>query len=168
MSIDAHRAAAPAAIPFALLTVSDTRTLDTDKSGLTAAELLTQGGMVVTARRIVRDEPDAIRAAVLELLATPARALYLTGGTGIAPRDRTPDTVAPLLERELPGFGEIFRHLSFLEIGTAAILSRALCGLRQGKVVFVTPGSTGAVRLAVTRLVLPEVGHILAEAGKTT
>jgi molybdenum cofactor biosynthesis protein B len=90
----------------------------------------------------------------------------LTGGTGIAPRDRTPDTVEPMLERVLPGFGELFRMLSFEQIGSATILSRALCGLRGGKVVFVTPGSTKAVELALTRIILPEVGHILGEAGK--
>jgi molybdenum cofactor biosynthesis protein B len=131
-----------------------------------ALQLIEAAGHLVVARDIVRDEPEAIRAAVEQMLAGDARAVYLTGGTGIAPRDRTPDTVEPMLERVLPGFGELFRMLSFEQIGSATILSRALCGLRGGKVVFVTPGSTKAVELALTRIILPEVGHILGEAGK--
>jgi molybdenum cofactor biosynthesis protein B len=95
------------------------------------------------------------------------RALIVTGGTGVAPRDVTPDSVEPLLERSVPGFGELFRALSFQEIGSAALLSRALAGLARGRVVFVLPGSRGAVRLALERLILPELGHLAAEAVKT-
>ena len=95
------------------------------------------------------------------------RAVILTGGTGVAPRDVTPDTVEPLLDRILPGFGELFRLLSYEDIGSAALLSRALAGLAQGRVVFVIPGSRGAVRLAMEKLILPELGHLTAEAVKT-
>ena len=95
------------------------------------------------------------------------RALILTGGTGVAPRDVTPDTVEPLLERVIPGFGELFRALSYEEIGSAALLSRTLAGLTAGRVVFVIPGSRGAVRLAMEKLILPELGHLTAEAVKT-
>jgi molybdenum cofactor biosynthesis protein B len=93
--------------------------------------------------------------------------VIFTGGTGVAPRDVTPDTIAPLLEREVPGFGELFRLLSYQDIGSAAILSRAVAGLRQGRVVFVIPGSRGAVGLAMEKLILPELGHLAAEAVKT-
>jgi molybdenum cofactor biosynthesis protein B len=95
------------------------------------------------------------------------RAVILTGGTGVAPRDVTPDAVEPLLDRVVPGFGELFRALSYADIGSAALLSRALAGLASGRVVFVLPGSRGAVKLAMEQLVLPEIGHLAAEAVKT-
>jgi len=95
------------------------------------------------------------------------RAVVFTGGTGVAPRDVTPDVIAPRLEREVPGFGELFRQLSYADIGSAAILSRALAGIAQGRIVFVLPGSRGAVRLAMEKLILPEIGHLAAEAVKT-
>ena len=166
--LGAHRAAAATAVPTAVLTVSDTRTLETDTGGALAAELLAGAGHPVAWRRIVRDEPDEIRAAVAGALADDGvRALVVTGGTGVAPRDVTPESVEPLLERIVPGFGELFRALSFAEIGSAALLSRALAGLARGRVVFVVPGSRGAGRLALDRLVLPEIGHLAAEAVKT-
>ena len=152
----------------AILTVSDTRTLETDKGGALAAELLTGAGHPVPWRRVVRDEPGEIMAAVEAALLDPGvRALVVTGGTGVAPRDVTPESVEPLLQRSIPGFGELFRALSYQEIGSAALLSRALAGIARGRVVFVLPGSSGAVRLALTRLVLPELGHLAAEAVKT-
>ncbi len=166
--LTAHRRAAAAVVPTAVLTVSDTRTLETDTGGLLAAELLGAAGHPVPWRRIVRDEPAEISAAVSGALADPAvRAVVVTGGTGVAPRDVTPESVEPLLERVVPGFGELFRSLSFAEIGSAALLSRALAGLARGRVVFVVPGSRGAVRLALERLILPELGHLAAEAVKT-
>lgn len=163
-----HRQAAPDDVPTAVVTVSDTRTLETDTGGLLVEELLRAAGQTVTGRRIVKDEPAAIRDALLAALADPAsRAVVFTGGTGIAPRDVTPDTVEPLLERVIPGFGELFRMLSYADIGSAALLSRALAGLVGGKVVFVIPGSRGAVRLALEKLILPELGHLAGEARKT-
>jgi molybdenum cofactor biosynthesis protein B len=148
--------------------VSDTRTLETDTGGALVAELLQGAGHPVVARSLVRDEPLAIADAVRGALAREdARAVILTGGTGVAPRDVTPDAVEPLLERVVPGFGELFRVLSYQEIGAAALLSRALCGIARGRVVFVLPGSRGAVRLGLEKLILPELGHLAAEAVKT-
>lgn len=163
-----HRQAAPEDVPTAIVTVSDTRTLDSDTGGQLVEELLRSAGQTVSGRRIVKDEPEAIRTALLTALADPgSRAVVFTGGTGIAPRDVTPDTVEPLLERVIPGFGELFRMLSYEDIGSAALLSRALAGLSGGKVVFVIPGSRGAVRLALEKLILPELGHLAGEARKT-
>ena len=163
-----HRRDAPARVPTAVLTVSDTRTLETDSGGALVAELLAGAGHPVASRAIVRDEPEEIRRGLETALAAPdVRAVVLTGGTGVAPRDVTPETVEPLLERVIPGFGELFRMLSYEEIGSAALLSRALAGLRGGRVVFVLPGSRGAIRLALEKLILPELGHLAGEALKT-
>jgi len=147
-----HRKSAVAEVPTAVITVSDTRTLDTDTGGARVVELLGAGGHPVVVREIVKND---------------VRAVILTGGTGVAPRDVTPDTVEPLLDRVVPGFGELFRALSYEEIGSAALLSRALAGLVSGRVVFVLPGSRGAVELAMQKLILPELGHLAAEAVKT-
>jgi molybdenum cofactor biosynthesis protein B len=150
------------------VTVSDTRTLETDTGGALAAELLEGAGHPVVERCVVADEPGEIAAAFHRLLSRDdVRALVFTGGTGVAPRDVTPDTLEPLLDRVVPGFGELFRALSFQEIGSAALLSRALGGLARGRVVVVLPGSRGAVALAMERLVLPELGHLAGEAVKT-
>jgi len=162
-----HRSEAAAAVPTRVVTVSDTRTLETDAGGALVAELLAGAGHPLAGREVVPDEPEAIAEALRRALADgEVGAVILTGGTGVAPRDLTPEAVAPLLEREVPGFGELFRMLSFEEIGSAALLSRALAGLAEGRPVFVLPGSRGAVRLALTRLVLPELGHLAAEARK--
>ncbi|MCR9097636.1 MAG: molybdenum cofactor biosynthesis protein MoaB [bacterium] len=163
-----HRTAAPEKVPTAIVTVSDTRTLDTDTGGALVETLLGEAGQPVAGRQIVKDEPDAIAAALEAALADEAcRAVIFTGGTGVAPRDVTPDTIEPHLERIVPGFGELFRMLSYEDIGSAAILSRALAGLKGGKVVFVIPGSRGAVRLAMEKLIVPELGHLAGEAVKT-
>jgi molybdenum cofactor biosynthesis protein B len=163
-----HRRAAPERARVWIVTVSDTRTLETDTGGALAAELLAGAGHEVVSREIVKDDAPAIAAALRAGLAREGvDAVLLTGGTGIAPRDVTPDAVEPLLERVVPGFGELFRALSYQEIGSAAILSRALAGLARGRVVVALPGSRGAVRLALEKLVLPELGHLLAEARKT-
>ncbi len=163
-----HRKSAPVAIPTAVITVSDTRTLETDTGGARVAELLEGSGHPVALREIVPDEPDQIASALRRNLAREdVRAVIFTGGTGVAPRDVTPDAVEPLLDRVVPGFGELFRMLSYEDIGSAALLSRALAGLSAGRAVFVLPGSRGAVQLAMEKLVLPELGHLVAEAGKT-
>ena len=167
-NVQAHREAALTRVPCAVLTVSDTRDLETDASGALAVELLTGAGHPVVLRELVSDEPAEIAAAVRRALGHPeVRAVVLTGGTGVAPRDVTPETVGPLLDRVIPGFGELFRALSYQEIGSAALLSRALAGLAGGRVVFALPGSRGAVRLALEKLVLPELGHLVGEARKT-
>ena len=163
-----HRRAAEVAVPCWLITVSDTRTAETDTGGLLLAELLEAAGHPVVGREIVRDEPTAIAAATEAALGRgDVRALLLTGGTGVAPRDVTPDAVEPLLERVVPGFGELFRFLSYEDIGSAALLSRALAGIARGKAVWVLPGSRGAIRLALEKLILPEIGHVASEAVKT-
>ena len=163
-----HRKSAPARVPTAVVTVSDTRTLDTDTGGARVAELLGAAGHPVVVREIAKDEPAEISALLSALLTRDdVAAVILTGGTGVAPRDVTPEAVEPLLDRVVPGFGELFRALSYDQIGSAALLSRALAGLASGRVVFVLPGSRGAVELAMEKLVLPELGHLAGEAVKT-
>ncbi len=163
-----HRKDAAQAVSVVVITVSDTRTLETDTGGALAQELLEKAGHRVVSRSIVADEGQAISAALEGALTREkVQAVVLTGGTGVAPRDVTPESVQPLLEREIPGFGELFRQLSYEEIGSAALLSRGLAGVERGRGVFVIPGSRGAVRLAFERLILAELGHLVAEAVKT-
>ncbi len=160
-----HRAEAPASVRCAVITVSDTRTMATDRSGQAIVALLEQAGHAVADRHIIPDEPVQIRA-LLEQYARRADvdAVLLTGGTGLGSRDQTVETVSALLTRPLPGFGELFRMLSYQEIGAAAMLSRAVGGLMGRVVVLAMPGSEGAVRLAMERLILPELGHLVREA----
>lgn len=166
MSVSVHRSSAPSAVPCFVLTVSDTRTLDTDKSGAAIVELLSLAGHTVTDRRIVKDDAQAVSDAVRARLGGPARAIITTGGTGIAVRDTTYEAVSALFEKRLDGFGELFRQLSYAEIGAAAMLSRACAGVAKGRAIFVLPGSEAAVRLAMERLILPELGHIAGELTK--
>ena len=161
-----HHAAAPRTVTVAVVTLSDSRSPADDRTGDTIVALLEAAGHSVAGRELVREDPPAIRAALEAALAGPAQAVILNGGTGIAPRDSTPDIVAPLLECELPGFGELFRQLSFREIGAAAMLSRALAGVARGKLLFALPGSKAACRLALERLILPELGHLVGELRK--
>lgn len=155
-----HRRAGPASVACAVVTVSDTREPSTDRSGAFILRALRRAGHPVLDYRILKDDPPRI-VTHLRALARGGRVrcVLLTGGTGIAPRDGTCEAVAALLEKRLDGFGEIFRALSFRDIGPAAMLSRAVAGTYRGMVVFSIPGSEGAVRLAMTRLILPEVGH---------
>lgn len=168
MSVEQHKAHAPHHLKVAVITVSDTRTMGSDESGALLAELLAKHGHTVTARVVVRDDRAAIGEAVRAALASEAHAVVLNGGTGVSPRDVTIETVEPLLDKVLPGFGELFRALSFAEVGSAAMLSRALAGIARGKPVVALPGSPEAVRLAMERLVLPELGHLAGEAVKGT
>jgi molybdenum cofactor biosynthesis protein B len=162
-----HRRAAPRRVPALVVTVSDTRDAATDTGGALVVELLEAAGHPVVRRELVKDDAAAIRAAVERACSDPAvAAVVLTGGTGVAPRDVTPEAVTPLLERVVPGFGELFRALSYQEIGSAALLSRAFAGVRAGRPVFALPGSRGAIRLAMERLVLPELGHLAGEGSK--
>ena len=147
-----------------MLTVSDTRTEATDSGGALLVELLEAADHPVPWRRIVPDDVEAIRTALDEALGLEeVRAVVLTGGTGVAPRDVTPEAVEPLLERRMPGFGEIFRQLSYQEIGSAALLSRAFAGVCRGRPIFALPGSRGAIRTAMEKLILPELGHLVGE-----
>ncbi len=142
----------------AVVTVSDTRTLDTDKSGDAAVELLAGAGHRVVAREIVTDNRERIRALLERWIADPEiEVVIATGGTGITPRDVTPEALAPLVTKPIPGFGEAFRWISFQEIGTSAIHSRAEAALCGDSYVFALPGSTGAVRTALTELILPQL-----------
>ncbi len=160
-----HRAEAPACVRCAVITVSDTRTLETDRSGQTIVALLAGAGHVVVQREIVRDEPAEIRARVEQLASRDdVDAVLLTGGTGLGSRDQTFETLSALLTKPLPGFGELFRMLSYEQIGAAAMLSRAVGGLIKRLVVLAMPGSEAAVRLAMERLILPELGHLVREA----
>jgi molybdenum cofactor biosynthesis protein B len=162
-----HKAASPAIVHCYILTISDTRTEATDTSGRAIFDLLFAEGHQVTGRRIVRDNPDEVRIAIVSQLDNPrVQAILTTGGTGITSRDRTFETIDALLEKRLNGFGELFRMLSYQEIGSAAMLSRASAGLARGKLIVSMPGSEHAVRLAMTKLVLPELGHMVREAGR--
>ena len=167
MSVAEHRAHAPASVACFVLTVSDTRTLETETSGRAIADLLTTAGHTVVDRQVVKDDPaDVERAIRGELARGLARAIITTGGTGIAKRDSTYEAVTALFEKRLDGFGELFRMLSFQEIGSAAMLSRATAGIASGCVIFMLPGSEAAVRLGMTRLIMPELGHIARELVK--
>ncbi len=148
-----------------VLTVSDSRTAATDESGALIERMLTEAGHVVVTKQLLTNDEVALRTALDAALAREdVDAVLCTGGTGLGARDRTVDVVRPMLERELPGFGELFRMLSFLEqIGAAAMLSRALAGAARGKFVVVMPGSRAAVELAMTRLVIPELKHAVRE-----
>lgn len=155
-------AGAAGAVRCAIVTVSDTRSAADDRSGAVLQRSLERGGHVVGARLWVRDELPAIRRAVAGALRRrDVDTVLLTGGTGIAPRDVTPEAVAPLVARWLPGFGELFRMLSYREIGGAAWMSRAAAGVARGKLLVILPGSPAAVRLAADRLLVPELGHAL-------
>jgi molybdenum cofactor biosynthesis protein B len=165
MPADEHRAHAPRSVRVFVLTVSDTRIEANDTSGQAARELCAAAGHEVAGHRILRDEPAAVRALVADLCDRGAvDAVLVNGGTGLSRRDSTYEALVALLDKRLDGFGELFRALSFPEIGPAAMLSRAVAGVRGGVVVFATPGSTAAVRLALEKLILPELGHVVFEA----
>ena len=165
MSHTEHRAQAPTAIRCAVLTISDTRTAATDTGGAAIVSLLEAAGHVVTSTTIVRDDPADVRFWIeREVAADDARILITTGGTGITARDGTFEVASAIIEKPLPGFGELFRMLSFQDIGPAAMLSRACAG-RVGRAILVClPGSEHAVRLAMDRLLIPELGHLVREA----
>jgi molybdopterin adenylyltransferase len=164
MSVDTHRRAAPVHVRCAVLTISDTRTEEADTSGRAICELLKEQGHTVSARQLVTDDPERIGAALDSLLARDdVQVVLTTGGTGISRRDSTYEVVERLLEKRLDGFGELFRMMSYTEIGAAAMLTRACAGLARGRVLFVMPGSESAVSLAMQKLVLPELGHVVRE-----
>jgi molybdenum cofactor biosynthesis protein B len=167
MSVAAHRSTAPESVRCFVLTVSDTRTLATETSGRAIASLLQGAGHTVTDRQITRDEPaDVARILRQEVDAGRADVIITTGGTGISARDSTYDAAVALFDKHLTGFGELFRLLSFEEIGSAAMLSRATAGIVGRVAIFLLPGSEAAVRLAMTRLILPEIGHVVGELRK--
>lgn len=162
-----HKEHAKTQVSCGVITVSDTRTRETDTSGQLILSMLERAGHRISTYHIIKDEPGQIRPLLATLLADPAiDAVVINGGTGVARRDVTFDAIRTLLEKELPGFGELFRMLSFQDVGSAALLSRATAGTAQGKVVFSVPGSKGAVQLAMEKLILPEMPHIVFELHK--
>lgn len=167
-SIEEHRREAPDSVACYIITVSDTRTMETDTGGPLIQNMLEEAGYTVTGRTIVKDDYEDIRELVYKnSVHSGIEAVLLTGGTGISPRDTTYEAVASLLDKSLPGFGEIFRLLSFTEdIGSAAMLSRAIAGTIGSTAVFSMPGSTGAIKLAMERLILPELRHVMREIYK--
>jgi len=150
-------------ISIALVTVSDTRTPETDVNGKFLREQIEAIGHTVASYRIIKDEPDQVREALEQAAEGGARVVLFNGGTGIAKRDMTIDVVSRMLEKEMPGFGELFRMLSWDQVGPAAMLSRATAGLYKGTIVFCTPGSSAAVRLAWEKLLGPELDHLVWE-----
>jgi molybdenum cofactor biosynthesis protein B len=166
-SVAEHKAQAPGAVRCVVCTVSDSKTPDTDTSGQVLQALLTGAGHEVVGYQVVRDEPSQVHAVIHAACTNPAvQAVLFTGGTGITSRDQTFEAIDALLEKRLPGFGELFRMLSYQEIGPAAMLSRAQAGVRAGRLVVSLPGSPAACRLALERLILPELGHLVRELGR--
>lgn len=168
MSTIEHKMEAPKTVICKVITVSDTRDKNSDKSGMLMVDLLEQKGHQVADYCIVKDEAAEIKKEILKGIEQAEIDVILTnGGTGIAKRDVTIETVKALLEKEIVGFGELFRMLSYQEdIGSAAILSRAIAGVIKNKAIFSTPGSSGAVKLAMNKLILPEIGHVVRELKK--
>ncbi len=161
-----HKEKARGPVTCGVITVSDTRTPETDASGKLATELLEGAGHTVTFYRIVKDEPVEIKAAVEDAISQGCQAVILNGGTGISKRDGTYDILSSMLEKTVTGFGEIFRYLSYEEIGSPAILSRAIAGVYRGRLVAATPGSPDAVRLALSKLLIPELAHLVWEINR--
>ena len=162
-----HKAQAPRTVRCFIITVSDTRTDATDASGRAIADLLTAAGHQVAGRTIVKDDPDLVRGTIERQLAAPdVHAIITTGGTGITSRDSTYEAVSGMLQKRLDGFGELFRMLSYQQIGSAAIMSRACAGLAAGRIIICLPGSEAAVRLAMEKLVIPELGHLVQQASR--
>jgi molybdenum cofactor biosynthesis protein B len=166
MGHEEHRHEAPRVVRIFVVTASDTRGEAEDTSGAFLRKAAAERGHEVVGYRVVKDEPALIRAALEDAARAGADAVVVNGGTGIAARDRTYEAVAGLLEKRLDGFGELFRMLSFAEIGSAAMLSRAVAGVWGGRAVFSVPGSEAAVRLAWERLIGPELGHVIRELRK--
>ncbi len=162
-----HKARAPRSVRCFIVTISDTRTEATDTSGRAIAELLTAAGHLVAGRTIVKDDVELVRGTIERQLASAdVDAIITTGGTGISPRDSAYEAVNGMLQKRLDGFGELFRMLSYQEIGPAAMMTRACAGLVAHRIVMALPGSPGAVRLAMEKLVIPELGHLVQQASK--
>lgn len=160
----AHKAAAPRSVPCMVITCSDTRTPENDTSGALIMSALKGRGHTVVSYHLVKDDPSVIRKLIKQgAKGRHVQAIIVNGGTGISRRDSTFEAIDGLLEKRLDGFGEIFRYLSYQDIGSAAIMSRAVAGSAKGKVLISLPGSKGAVDLAMRRLVLPELGHMVSQ-----
>ncbi|OGL59613.1 MAG: molybdenum cofactor biosynthesis protein [Candidatus Tectomicrobia bacterium RIFCSPLOWO2_12_FULL_69_37] len=166
-TFEEHRAEGPGTVTCAVITVSDTRTEATDTSGRLIQNLLADGGHRVAFYRIVKDEPDQIRAAIEAACAERGVQVVITnGGTGITARDTTYDVVASMIEKEMPGFGELFRFVSYQDIGTAAMLTRATAGTFRDSIIMTLPGSGNACRTGMEKIILPEISHMVREVLK--
>jgi molybdenum cofactor biosynthesis protein B len=163
VSTEQHRQTSPASVRCFVITISDTRTEANDTSGDIIVGLLVTSGHVLVGRTLVQDDPQAVKGAIASGRAHSAQVIITTGGTGITSRDSTYEAIASMFDKTLDGFGELFRMLSFPEIGSAAMLSRACAGTIGRMAVFSLPGSEAAVRLAMTKLILPEIGHVVRE-----
>jgi molybdenum cofactor biosynthesis protein B len=162
-----HKSNAPSSIGCVVITCSDTRTTETDTSGYRIMHMLKDAGHSVVAYHLVKDEPVKIKAKIKAAVTdNKVQAIIINGGTGISRRDSTFEAVDAMLEKRLDGFGEVFRYLTYQEIGSPAIMSRATAGIIKGRVLFSTPGSENAVRLAMEKLILPELGHLVKELTK--
>ena len=168
MSVTDHKKEAPNSVKVMVITVSDTRDTVTDRSGQKIMELLRLAGHKVVQYQIVKDEQAKIKKALIDGCENPNVDVILTnGGTGISARDVTIETIVSMIDKEMPGYGELFRMLSYQEdIGAAAILSRAVAGVANGTAIFAMPGSTGAVTLAMNKLIVPEITHVIREIRK--
>ena len=165
MSHHEHKENAPRSVNCAVLTISDTRTEQNDESGMLIRQRLIQNGHQILSYAILKDEADSLKNKITELLANKKLQVIITnGGTGASHRDITVDTIRPMLERELDGFGELFRFLTYQEIGTASIMSRTIGGVVAGKIILCLPGSPEAAKLAMDRIIIPEIGHLVREA----
>ena len=162
-----HKAHAPQCVTCVVITCSDTRTSQTDTSGQLMMRLLKEHGHELAGYHVIKDDPAQIRSVIEEAAAHDAvQAILVNGGTGISKRDSTFEAVDGMLEKRLVGFGEIFRYLTYKDIGSPAIMTRATAGIFRGRIIFSTPGSEGAVRLAMESLILPELGHIVQQLNK--
>lgn len=162
-----HKHHAPRSVGCMIITCSDTRTPETDTSGQLIQKLLKENGHTIATYHLVKDEPEQIKARISDGVANDSvQAIIINGGTGISRRDSTFEAVDGMLEKRLDGFGEVFRFLTYQEIGSPAIMSRATAGIIKGRILFSTPGSENAVRLAMEKLILPELGHLVKELTK--
>lgn len=161
-----HRASAPASVSCWVITCTDTRTSTTDEGGPLARRALEQAGHSVLGASVIRDDAEELRHALQLAKDSGVRAIVVTGGTGLSSRDVTVETLGPMFSKSIDGFGELFRALSFQQIGAAAMASRAVAGVWEGIVVFAVPGSPAGVKLALERLIAPELGHLVREVSR--
>ena len=162
-----HKTQSPSIVSCVVVTVSDTRTPETDASGALIRKLLADQGHHIVAAHLIKDEPAEVRKLLDTVTRKPdVQAVIINGGTGISKRDSTYEAVVGLLEKRLEGFGELFRYLSYQEIGSAAMMSRAVAGTCRGRIVISIPGSEAAVGLAMEKLILPELGHLVREVNR--
>lgn len=165
MSYQQHKSQSPRSVAYAVLIISDTRTEQDDETGKLLKERFGENGHRLVAYAIVKNEASAVRDKLLELLPQDELQVIITsGGTGVSHKDVTVEAVSPMLEKTLPGFGELFRFLTYQELGTASMMTRAIAGVAGSKVIICLPGSLAAVKLALEKIILPEIGHMVREA----